>query len=287
MLQRIVWWMENEQEVAPTLGNLDPGRVRSFLAYLREPRPEGRWGNGHWASKKEPRPSTLNAYFRTLRALANWLLAEGLIETSFVKNVRAPKCPKDKINPLSEEDVQKMIDAARRTRNPERNAAIILLLVDSGLRAAELCSLKVRDVDRDSGEINVVGKGKKRRPVYVGQRARRAVFKWLEERKGSKGDDPLFISEGGLTPGDKLTPGGLFRIVQACGKGAGVAGVGPHDLRRSFAVFYLKNGGDLFSLQAIMGHESLTVLRRYVELAQRDVSEIHRANSPADRLKLR
>lgn len=285
-MDRFRWWIVHEDEGDTELAVLSPAVIRRFMAYLRGERPEGRWGNDHHATKREPRPATLHGYFRTLRAFANWCVAEGLVEKTFMQNVKPPRLPKDRIPPLSEDEVQRLLDAARRTQNPDRNVAILLLILDSGLRAGEVCSLNRGDLDRESGEIRVIGKGGKKRPVYTGTRSRRAIWRHMDA-EGGKPRDPLFLSKGGRRPNERMTPQGIFRIVSHCGRLAGIKGAGPHDLRRTFAVLFLRYGGDLFSLQAVMGHDDLETLRGYVEMAERDTAEIHRANSPADRLKLR
>jgi site-specific recombinase XerD len=122
----------------------------------------------------------------------------------------------------------------------------------------------------------------------MGTAARRAIWRYLEsDRRGAEVDEPLFVSIGGNRSGTRMTPSGIFQVVQKAGQVAGLTGVGPHDLRRTFAVNYLRHGGNLFELQILMGHTDLTVLRRYVALAETDLAQAHRAASPADRMKLR
>jgi integrase/recombinase XerC len=84
--------------------------------------------------------------------------------------------------------------------------AIILLLVDSGLRVSELCSLNVGDVDRGEGELWVTGKGNKRRRVFIGTIARRALWRYMEmDRRQVPAEEALFVSVGGNRAGDGLT----------------------------------------------------------------------------------
>lgn len=145
-MERFCWWLEHEEEAAAQLAALTPTRIRAFLAYARAARPEGRYGSDREAAKREARPATVNAYFRALRAFSNFALAEGLLAETPLKNVKAPRVPLDQIQPLSPEQVQLLMDAARRGRQPERDVALILLLVDTGLRVSEACSLTVADV---------------------------------------------------------------------------------------------------------------------------------------------
>jgi integrase/recombinase XerC len=289
-MQRFCWWLEHEERASPTLDALTPATVRSFLAYAREARPEGRYGSTRESAKREARPATVNAYYRALRAFSNFCIAEGLLEDTPLKNVKAPRVPNDQIQPLDHEQVQALLDAARRTRSPERDVAVILLLVDTGMRASELTGLQMTDVDRGTGELTVLGKGNKKRAVYMGVACRRALWRYLEtERVEALPDEPLFVSVGGQKSGTALTLSGVHRIVAQAGKAGGVKGVrcSPHTLRHTFAVNFLRGGGNLFELQQLMGHADLTVLRRYVALAEADLAQAHRNASPADRMRLK
>lgn len=291
-MERLCWWLENEEETSPTLDALTPSRVRSFLAYAREANPTGRFGSNRTTTRREARPATVHAYFRAIRAFGNFCLAEGLIQPEEwpLKNVKAPRVPNDQIQPLSQEQVQGMVNAARSMQAPERNAALILLLVDTGLRVSELMGLKVGDVDRSEGELIVTGKGNKKRRVYMGSTARRALWRYLEtDRREAMPDEPLFVSVGGTTHNAALTHSGIHRLVKNAGNGAGISGVrcSPHTLRHTFAVNFLRGGGNLFELQQLMGHTDLTILRRYVVLAEADLAQAHRNASPADRMKLK
>ncbi len=289
-MDRFCWWLEHVAQAELLLVSLDPDRIRQFLTYVREPNPTGRFGSNRARAKEEARPATVNAYFRILRAFSNWCLAEGYFRETPLKNVKAPKIPTDQIKPLNREQVQAMIDAARRSQAPTRNAAILLLLVDSGMRASEILGLVIGSVDRGSGELTVRGKGNKKRQVYLGANARRALWRYLDtERPDAQSDEPLFIGVGGHQPGTGMTHTGLYEVVRNAGELAGLQGVrcSPHSLRHSFAVNFLRGGGNLFELQQLMGHTDLTVLRRYVALSESDLAQAHRQASPADRMKLR
>lgn len=289
-MARFCWWLENEEKVPPTLDKLSPATIRTFLSYAREPRPSGRYGSERETAKREARPATVSAYFRCLRAFSNFCIAEGLLDETPLKNVKAPRVPTDQIQPLDPEQLQSLVDAARRTASPERDVSIILMLVDTGMRCSELTHLKMTDIDRGTGELTVVGKGNKKRTVYMGVTCRRALWRYLEtDRVEALPDEALFVSVGGTRNGTGMTHTGVHRIIQRAGSAAGIKGVrcSPHTLRHTFAVNFLRGGGNLFELQQIMGHADLTVLRRYVALAEADLAQAHRNASPADRMRLR
>lgn len=182
-----------------------------------------------------------------------------------------------------------MLDAAGETGAPELNRAILLVLLDTGLRVSELCSLRVGDVSWTSTEIVVTGKGGKQRSIYLGTVARRTVRRYLLRCRPEAGAAaPLFVSEGGQVPGTAFTSNGV-RLMKQWGRAGQVQGVrcSPHTLRHTFAIQFLRSGGNLFELQKLMGHADLTILRRYVALAEQYLAQAHRQASPVDRMKLR
>lgn len=120
MLHNLAWWMEHEEGLEADLDSLSPAALRSFLAYLQEPCPEGRWGSNHHAVKRATRPSTEQTYHRHLRAFANFCIAEGLLDERPLSNVKTPKVPNDQVQPFSPEQVQ--VPGGRRP--PERRRAL-------------------------------------------------------------------------------------------------------------------------------------------------------------------
>jgi hypothetical protein len=111
-LARFAWWLEHKEEVDPTLAAWDPSRVRSFLAYLREPHPVGRFGSGNPGAKRGARPASVATYYRDLRAFTNFCRAEGLLEADPLKNVKPPRVPYDQLVPLEKEQIQILLDPA-------------------------------------------------------------------------------------------------------------------------------------------------------------------------------
>ena len=167
IIDRFAWWIESvETEDKPrqpaTLECLDPCIVRDFLVYLREPQ-TSRWNSDQGHTKRAMRPSSVETYYLVLHALCAWCLEEGLLEQTFLHNVKKPRVPVDEIQPMTDEQIQALVQGARGSLAPDRDAAIIILLYDTGLRVSELCSLSVGDVDRGERCLWVTGKGGKRR----------------------------------------------------------------------------------------------------------------------------
>jgi integrase/recombinase XerD len=139
----------------------------------------------------------VNDSYRMLRALVNWCREEGLLNDDPLKNVKAPRVPNDQLQPLSPEQCQALLNAARETKEVERNRAIVFILLETVLRLSEACSLTVGDASRENGEITVTGKGGNRWRVYLSSRnARRALRLYLDRhRADAKASDSMFVSE--------------------------------------------------------------------------------------------
>ena len=198
------------------------------------------------------------------------------------------------VQPYSQEEVQRLLDACKHhapgttaTINDHvpgqrptaaRDQAMILLLLDTGIRAAELAALRLRDYDRKAGQLTVLhGKGGKQRALYLGQAAQRALWRYLFARDTGDLSAPLLATvDGG--PLDRVV---LGRHLHRIGVRAGVPDVGPHRFRHTFAINFLRNGGHLLALQDILGHSTLAMVRRYARLAEVDIAEAQRSASPA------
>jgi site-specific recombinase XerD len=263
--------------------------LRRFFAYLTNGHETngGRWngaGSCH-AAGKPLRPTTIATYHRHLRAFFNWCVGEGLIEDSPMQRIAAPVARADQVQPFTLDQVRALIHASRRTRNAERDEAIVRLLLDTGMRASELCGLRMEQLDLFGHRATILGKGNKHRAVHFGAKTARALRSYLrfEERTPA---DAVFQTAKNQHAGQPMRAGGLLQVIEHLGKLAGVQAVrcSPHTLRHTFAVEFLRNGGNVFSLKEILGHTSLHMTNRYVALAQADIEQQQRRYAPGDRL---
>jgi len=276
VLEKLQWWLARRECTACGVEEL-----RGFFLYLQKSHtePGGRWGNP--AGTRPLKPRTIRLYFAYLRAFFNWCVAEKRLSASPLARIPKPRDPGDEVQPFTEREVSALLHAAEKTQEKGRDTAILLTLLDTGLRAQELVDLKFSDVDFDQKSVRVrEGKGGKGRTVYLGKRAVRALWRYTQE-DGREDDDPLFCSqrEG------PLTYWGLRQIFRRLGKAAGVKDCHAHRMRHSFAVSFLKAGGSELALMRLLGHTTVQMSSRYVQWAQADLAEQHRAFSPADRLK--
>ena len=246
----------------------------------------------------EPGPlsgSALDNHWKVMRSFFKWAAAIlGTGRPDLV--VQRPRYKLPAIVPFTAEEVSKLLQAARysnliqkegkkpyRLKLPraDRDIAIILVLLDTGLRIGEFCRLRLGDVNLEVGEVYVrpFATSKKSRPrtVYVGVNTRRATWKYIASKQANaKQDDRLF----------NLSPSTVQHMLIHLGKKAGVRNVHPHRFRHTFAITYLRNGGDIFTLQRILGHSSLDMVQHYLALSQADDEAAHKKASPVDNWRL-
>lgn len=220
--------------------------------------------------------------FRVLRTFYRWLTAEGVIERCPFERLKPPKLPQEPLEPIPLPAIEALLRTCDHSEAGLRDRAVILTMLDTGIRASELVALAVKDFDPASGALVIrQGKGGRGRVVFVGAQTRKAILAYLRTRPQARSDDPLFAS---LRTGDCLTYQGLRELVRRRAKSAGVRPPSLHSFRRSFALLALVSGMDIFALQKLMGHADLAVLRRYLKQTQEHLQEAHAQHGPVDRL---
>jgi integrase/recombinase XerD len=225
------------------------------------------------------------------------------VDENIIRTIEKPKANPPIIEPFAKNDVVLLVKACDTSRTwksrrdvantrptADRDRAIILTLLDTGIRASELCDIQFGDVNLTTHSIKIQGKGpgreSKERMVYFGKRTGHAIWKCLVPRlDGIKDDDPLFVV-GKEDDWRHMSRHALGRLLKRIGGRADVEGVNPHRFRHTFAITYLRNDGDVFTLQALLGHSDLTMVKRYARIAQIDCATTHRKASPVDNWRL-
>ena len=229
-------------------------------------------------------PQTIHGFVRSLKTFASWLVEEGYTEEHLLGRLQPPKVPQILIEPLTEDEIRRLLTAIPQdTLEGVRNFAILLSFLDTGIRLSELVNLEVCHIDFGEGQLKVLGKGAKERIVPMGLNARRALLRYKEHARPqpSRANEPcMFLNMAG----DPITKDAVEKLMQRLSRRASIPRLHPHLLRHTFAVRYLMNGGDVFTLQKILGHASLEMTRKYIALASGDVKEKHRQYSPVDNL---
>ena len=224
---------------------------------------------------------------RSIRAFWSWLVEEEIIESTPFSKLKIPKPPKKIIAAFSPHQIESLLSVMNGSAEGYRGAVIVLTLLDTGLRVNELINLKMGNVWLEDGLVKVLGKGNKERLVPIGKQIRKLLWRYINQYRPepalSKLDN-MFLTQDGRP----LTKNRVDSIMKRYGLMAGLTGVrcSPHTLRHTFAINFLRNDGDVFSLQKILGHSSLEMTRRYCELANVDIKKAHAIASPVDNLAM-
>lgn len=260
----------------PPLDQITPTQVEQFLAFAP-------------VSAK----TALN-YHTGLSALYTWAVKQRLVAVHILHEVDRPDPEQRAIQPYTLADVRAMISALKHSRvdkangpyphsNYERDHAIILLLLDTGLRASELCDLLIHQADLKNRRLRAFGKGSKERILPFSAATGQALWKYLTSRKDLTNGDRVFVTQAG----DPLTRARLNKLFHFLGLRAGVTGANCHRWRHTFAINYLRNGGDSFSLQMMLGHTTMEMVKKYLSLAQADLETTHKRASPVSNWNLK
>lgn len=253
----------------------------------------GRFMTSLAATSRGLSPSAQDNYFKAIRSFWKWAV-EVLNIPPAAAFLRQPVVIADPVIPFTKADIQRILNACEfttrtspGTRKPytqhrhteTRDKAIIALLLDTGLRIGECARLTQADLFMDHNSLRVTPyySGKKSRPreIPFGRTSKRWLWQYLSETKPDE-RKPLF----------GLTTTGLTRLFARLETRSGVIGVHAHRFRHTFAIEYLRNDGDVFTLQYILGHSDLTMCRRYLAIAKTDVQKAHMHASPVENWNL-
>jgi len=209
---------------------------------------------------------TVLNYHVGLAALWTWALKEQYVDRHIIRLVDKPRPKIVVIKPFIQTEILALLNAVRN--NPLRDRTIIYLLLDTGMRASELVGIMRGNIDIVGRRIKVLGKGNKERFIPFSPKTASVFLKYLSTHAG----DRIF----------PITRTGLRLLMLRLGKRAGVSGCYPHRFRHTFAINYLRNGGDPYTLQEILGHTTMDMVRRYLHIAQVDLESAHRRASPVE-----
>ena len=215
----------------------------------------------------------IHNHARTIRTFLRFCYNEKYIPE--LPSFKMPGIAQRQLLYLTAPDLQKVLKACTN----KRDKALILLMVDTGARRAEVCALNWEDVDIQTGIVRIIeGKAGKTRTVVVGVETRRALLAYRKELNPEL-RNPLFQT----TDGQRFQYMGFRSVFDRIGKRAGVK-VTPHALRRTFATLSLKSGMNPLHLQALMGHTTLEMTRKYIAMVDDDLVVAHREHGPIDNL---
>lgn len=238
-------WLEEHDKPA-TVEHLTRREIVDWLADLNETR-EG---------------STVRTRYRGLYRFCGWLVAEDEIPAHPMTGVDLPTVKDRPVPVLSDDELARLLKTcAGKDLADRRDAAMIRVLLDCGVRVSELCGMQMIDkASLDAGMVLVRGKGDKIRPVYYGDRTTAALDRYLRVRSTSRWAhlDSLWLSQRGA-----MTPDGVRDVLRNRGTAAGIDDLHPHRFRHTWAHDFLMSGGQERDLKRLAGWSSDTMLERY------------------------
>ena len=263
---------------------LNMENAREYILYLRN---KPKFDNHPFipTQNKTLSPQTLRCHTRGLKAFSSWLFLNEYTSENRLKNLRLPKAPMILIEPLTPEEITKISSSIdQHTPTGVRNYTILVTALDNGLRASEIAGITLGQFNSKDGYIKVMGKGAKERIVPVGEFVKMTLWHYMEkvrpEPVGPE-NDRLFLSRDGKP----ITVNTIKLIFSRLAKSSGVNRLHAHLCRHTFAINYLLNGGDIFSLKEILGHTTFEMVNHYLHFTSAQITAQHHKYSPMDKLQ--
>lgn len=252
--------------------DVDLAALRRYLALLKS--------NDLSKRTVARRTAALRTYFRFLQR-------EGHLKKNATLLLKTPKLEKKLPMVLDENEVVRLIEAPDDSVSGLRDRALFETLYSAGLRVSELVGLDTSDVDFIGGSCRVIGKGHKERICPIGDRALRAMRRYIDAReaeaakkknrsRSSRIVDALFLNHSPNEAGSRLTARSVRRILEKyIARTCQRQNVSPHTLRHSFATHLLNRGADLRSVQELLGHENLSTTQIYTHVSTQRLKEAY------------
>lgn len=277
-----VKWLEINYEIE-TVDELSPQIFRDYINYLKYDAPKY---EGHKFIKSEQgvglSDTTINIRLRVYRAMFNYLEREELIEVSPMSNVKQLKQDIDLTNCFTDEEVKEVLrQPNQRDYVGYRDYVAMMLLLDSGIRANELLSLRIVDIDFQTRFITLGGdKNKNRRPriIPISAHTVKLLLQLINENKKHFSTDRLLLS----SYGEPLGQNHFNKRLKYYAEKAGIKGkkVTAHVYRHTWAKNMTLNGCDAFTLQKMGGWSDIRTMRRYIQMNTDDLRKSHDSFSP-------
>ncbi len=207
------------------------------------------------------------------KTFLRWCAKEALIAESPAAGLKLPKVVERLPTILSPSQIKRLYLACES----DREKAVLLTLLDTGMRAAEFCNLNVGDLDEGVVTIRD-GKPRRDRLCYLSERTQRALRLYMRTEGVLRGH--LWRAE---TTNGRLTVSGLAQLLNRMGEREDIH-VTPHKIRRTTITMLLKSGTDVFTLMKLSGHKDIESLKPYIRLSNEDAQQAHKSNSPVERL---
>jgi integrase/recombinase XerD len=249
-------------------GEVDRTHIIQYVRFLKE--------------RKYAR-STVARKMAAVKSFFHFLVSDGLLVDDPTATVDSPPVEKHIPRPLSQDEVNQLLDQAATSSDPRalRDRALLELMYATGMRASEVIRLQVNAIDLMEGTVRCIGKGNKERILPLYERACEAIADYIdggrEELVQDKAEQALFVNHRGSS----LTRQGLWLIVKDHAAAAGIdREVTPHMLRHSFATHMLDGGAGLRQVQHLLGHANISSTQVYTKVSSRHKREVYDKSHP-------
>jgi tyrosine recombinase XerC len=277
------------------LGGKKPGAENGFFQFLRQKKVmtledvdrQVIRGYNAWLMENDIAKSSIARRQSAIRSFFSFLVREGLLPHNPMEEVTSPKRERRLPSLLSTVEVTRLLETPDPTTPVGlRDRALLELLYASGLRVSEIVSLNLGQLNLDSKETRVIGKGSKERVVLMGDPAARALIAYLEEGRplllGEKRNNAIFISR----QGERLIERRVQKILERYARIAGIERrVHPHMLRHTFATHMLDGGADLRVVQELLGHADLSSTQVYTHVSKSQARKVYLSAHPLAQTK--
>ena len=268
-IQKFLAFLETHLDSLPNINNLKKLEIsdfRSFLSYQRS--------NGINSNSIARNISSLKSFF-------NHLIKENVIESSAISSLKSPKLKKSLPRPIDSKLAIEVIRCAETIENEKwiglRNKSILMLLYGCGLRISEALNLNYDDIDNED-HILIKGKGDKERIVPMMEYIKNGIMSYIAEcPKEIRAKDPLFIGKRMNRLSPRIIQYALEKIRNSLSLPETAT---PHALRHSFATHLLDSGGDLRTIQELLGHSSLSTTQKYTKVETKKLYEAYSKSHP-------
>ncbi len=241
----------DSQEVK-LISQITPSLLRDYLLILED--------RGH-------NPGGVHTYYRAVKTFLKWYWEEEEVDSpNPINKVKAPRIPQEVIEGVSREQFESLLNECENDFLGTRDKAILYTLYDTGVRADELCSIPLEDVNMIDNSILIrQGKGRKPRFVFFGKATKKQLRKWL----GFRGLEGTYLFTN--RSGDKLVYVALRQIVRRLVSKANLEGIGLHDFRRAFCLNLLQAGVPEITIARLMGHTTTALIGKYAKQKKEDL----------------
>jgi integrase/recombinase XerD len=224
---------------------------------------------------KQLAPSTVNIRIRTLKVFLKYCYNEGFINEPLHEKLKQVKEPQERVKSLEPHEIKALLSVINDEWYSEfRDKVIILIMLDTLVRVSECLAIKRKNVDLRNNVIHLEASNTKTRvsrSLPISTKTAKLLAEYMFETE-EFGSEYLFLTYDGK----QLNDGTFRKRLAKYAKRAGIEKrVSPHVLRHSGSLLYLLNGGNVFSLQKLLGHSDLSMSRRYLNLTSNHINEVH------------